>query len=247
MRKTIFIFLVPIFILLGAWTSAMQSANTVLDGVYTEAQAIRGDEQFAEHCAKCHEGTCTDGPPLFGPQFLDRWREDTLDNLFTNIRTRMPRDNPGSLSEDAYLAVLAHILQVNRFPSGGRELTTEAVKNTLLVGSDGPKPLPSNALVQAIGCLEQSSSNVWTLTKATEPVRARKGDEITADEVKDSLTRALGSLTFRLPNATSFRPGFKLDAFNGHKVLAKGALVRQTNNDRINLTSLETVAPSCSQ
>ena len=247
MRRTPLILLFPVFIVLCAWTWAMQTNRTVLDGVYTEAQAIRGDGQFAEHCAKCHEGTCTDGPPLFGPQFLDRWREDTLDNLFTNIRTRMPRDDPGSLTENTYLDVLAHILQTNRFPAGSKELTAEAVKTTLLVGIDGPKPLPSNALVQVVGCLEQGSSNAWTLTKASEPVRARKGDEITPDEVKDSSTRSLGSLTFRLPNATSFRPGFKLDAFNGHKVLAKGALVRQANNDRINLTSLETVAPSCTQ
>jgi mono/diheme cytochrome c family protein len=247
MRKTRLIFFLPMFIFLGALTWAMQTNRTVLDGVYTEAQAMRGDAQFAEHCAKCHEGTCTDGPPLFGPQFLDRWREDTLDNLFTNIRTRMPRDDAGSLSENSYLDILAHILQTNRFPAGAKELNTDEVKTTLLVGRDGPKPLPSNALVQVVGCLELGSSNAWTLTKATEPVRARKGDEITPDEVKDFVTRALGSLTFRLPNATSFRPGFKLDAFNGHKVLAKGALVRQANNDRINLTSLETVAPSCAQ
>jgi mono/diheme cytochrome c family protein len=243
--KLIFAILMTAFPAARSW--AVQAPKTVLDGAYTEMQANRGAAQYDQHCANCHEGVCSDGPPLFGPQFIDRWREDTLDFLFTNMRTRMPRDSAGSLNDGTYLDVLAYILQKNRYPAGSKELDTDAVRTTLLVGKDGPKPLPSNALVQVIGCLEAGPNNVWNLTNATDLVRTRKGDEIDADEAKRAATVALGTSIFRLPNATSFRPGFKPDAFNGHKVLAKGALARQSNGDRINLTALETVAPSCAQ
>src|SRR5262245_55296710 len=104
--------------LLASGTGAMQAPRTVLDGAYTEMQATRGVAQYEQHCANCHEGVCSDGPPLFGPQFIDRWREDTLDFLFTNMRTRMPRDSAGSLNDSTYLDVLAYILQKNRYPAG---------------------------------------------------------------------------------------------------------------------------------
>src|SRR5436305_7701613 len=92
--------------------------RTVLDGVYTDAQAARGEEAFGAKCAMCHEGTCTDGPPLAGDPFIDNWREDTLDPLFTFIKTGMPRDAQGSLSEGMYLDILAHILKSNHYPAG---------------------------------------------------------------------------------------------------------------------------------
>jgi len=34
-----------------------QSATTTLSGVYTEAQAARGQSQFATDCAPCHGST----------------------------------------------------------------------------------------------------------------------------------------------------------------------------------------------
>jgi cytochrome c2 len=247
MRWTIWIVLIPVVALAATGASAMQSRKTVLDGVYSEAQATRGRMQFEERCASCHVGTCTDGPPLFGPQFLDRWREDSLDFLYTKISKEMPQDSPGSLPEKNYLDILAYMLHNNRFPAGSSELTPATVKTTQLVGTDGPKPLPTNALVQAVGCLEAGPNNTWNLTKVTDLSRARKGDEITPAETKAAASAALGTQSFRLPNATSFRPGFKLDTWAGHRVLAKGALARQSTGDRINLTVLETVAASCTQ
>ena len=247
MRWTILILLAPVFAFAATGLYGMQSRKTVLDGVFTDAQAARGAAQFEEHCANCHVGTCTDGPPLFGPQFLDRWREDTLEYLYTKISKEMPQDAPGSLSEKSYLDILASILHNNRFPAGANDLSSATMKATRLVGPDGPKPLPSNALVQAVGCLEQGANSTWNLTKVMDLNRAHKGDEITADEINAAAGVALGTQTFRLPNAGSFRPGFKPETWTGHKVMAKGALARQSNGDRINLTALETIAASCEQ
>jgi mono/diheme cytochrome c family protein len=220
------------------------SRPTVLDGVYTSAQAGRGEEAFATKCAMCHEGACTDGPALAGTPFIDEWREDTLESLFTFIRTRMPRDAQGSLSENMYLDILAHILESNHYPAGSKELTAGVAKNTLLVGEAGPKPLPNNATVDVVGCLAPGPNNAWRLSKAGEPARTRDASEITAEELKSADTRPLGAGTFRLQNLEDVQ-GFNGEASKGHKVQVKGVLVRESNNDRINALSLKPLATAC--
>ena len=86
----------------GLATALAQAPTTVLDGVYTPAQAARGEAAYSNCCGGCHDGQDADGPGLTGKAFLDRWREDTLEPLFTFIKTRMPGNLPGSLDERAY-------------------------------------------------------------------------------------------------------------------------------------------------
>ncbi len=192
----------------------------------------------------CHEGTCTDGPALTGAPFVDSWREDTLEPLFTFIRTRMPRDAEGSLSESMYLDILAYLLQENHYPAGSQELTAAAVKTTLLVGEEGPKPLPSNAVVQVVGCLAAGPNNSWQLTKASEPVRDRSGKEITAEDLKKAEAKPFGAQTIRLRNLEDVA-GFNGEAGKGHKIEVKGVLVRESNNERINVTALKALPATC--
>ena len=40
-----------------AVAAAGQAPRSVWDGVYTEAQAVRGEKVSAEHCARCHGQT----------------------------------------------------------------------------------------------------------------------------------------------------------------------------------------------
>ncbi len=94
--------------------------RTVLDGVFTTAQAERGAGLYVTQCAACHEGADVDGPPLTGAPFVDRWREDTLASLFDFIKTEMPQQAPGSLSERQYLDIIAHLLHENDYPPGQR-------------------------------------------------------------------------------------------------------------------------------
>ena len=218
--------------------------RTVLDGVYSPAQATRGEAAYGANCAKCHEGADVDGPPLTGDPFMDRWREDTLTALFTFIKTRMPQDSPGKLSEAAYVDILAHILQSNSIPPGTKELTTDALPGIALVGKDGPKPLPANTLVRVAGCLTPGANGAWTLSTAGEPARAREGEQ-TPDDLKDAASMPLGKRTFRLQNIADLQPPFNADANKNKKVLAKGVLIPQTNNDRINVTALAAAAEAC--
>ena len=229
-----------------------QTARTVLDGVYTDAQAARGQTAYQVNCSMCHLESLDGGAealPLRGEQFMESWRDDSLAPLFDHMRTRMPRrpgGEPGSLSENTYIDILAYILKVSEYQSGSRELTKDAVEHIQLVGKDGPKPLPTNALVQVVGCFAAGAGNTWVLNNASDPVRTRNAEEVTAEERKAAVDRVLGTGKFRLQNLPDFRADFVPDAYKGRKVVAKGSLIRQTNNDRIYVLALEMVADSCS-
>ena len=59
-------------------TAAPNAAQTksVVDGVYSEAQATRGAEAYKKDCSSCHgEGLDGDGfaPGLAGSEFLSNW------------------------------------------------------------------------------------------------------------------------------------------------------------------------------
>ena len=175
---------------------------------------------------------------------MDHWREFNLDVLFGLIKNTMPATNPGGLSEAAYLDITAYMLQANEIPPGARELTANVLGTTLLVGRDGPRPLPTSAQVAVVGCLTLDTGNGWFLTHAAEPARTLNTFESTADEIKESAAKPLGDQLFRLANIDDL-PGFDRDGLNGNKVQAKGILVRQPNNQRINLNSLQKLGAGC--
>ena len=105
-----------------AWA---QSGPTVLDGVYTAAQADQGQVQFSQNCAACHGSGLTgngEAPALVGGEFISNWAGLTVGELFERIRTTMPQDNPGKLSRAQYAQILAFILKSNGYPAGQKEL-----------------------------------------------------------------------------------------------------------------------------
>ena len=225
---------------LSVCTALAQGTGTVLDGVYTTEQAARGQDVYRDDCRACHEGTDQEGPNLKGSEFVDRWRGDKLNVLFTHIRTNMPGNRPGSLSESIYIDVLAFLLSANGLPAGSKELTADVIRSVELVGKDGPKPLPSLTAVRVVGCLTSGPNDTWILTNASEPVRSRSINETTPEELQGSAARPLGTQRFRLQNIPD-----RAAPRTATKAQAKGVLIRQYMNDRINVTSLETVASTC--
>jgi Cytochrome C oxidase, cbb3-type, subunit III len=224
---------------LSVCTALAQGTGTVLDGVYTTEQAARGQDAYRGDCVLCHEGVNQEGPDLKGTAFVDRWRGDDLDALFKKIRTDMPGNRPGSLAESTYVDVLAFLLSANGLPAGRKELTVDVIRSVQLVGTDGPKPLPSMTAVRVVGCLTSGPNDSLMLTQASEPVRSRSLNETTPEELQRSAAWPLGAQKFRLQNVPD--PAVT----KGHKVQAKGVLIRQYLNDRINVTSLESVASTC--
>jgi mono/diheme cytochrome c family protein len=97
------------------------SELTLRDSAYTAEQAARGDTTFHAVCAACHAES-----QFAGPKFLAAWEGGTAYQLFDQIRTEMPQDNPGSLSPAQYLAVTAYLFQLNGFPAGSRPLPDDA-------------------------------------------------------------------------------------------------------------------------
>jgi mono/diheme cytochrome c family protein len=219
-----------------------QGPATVLDGVYTPAQAARGEAVYTRSCSGCHEGQDADGPLLAGKIFLDRWREDRVESLYAFIATSMPGNNPGGLDASAYADVVAFMLETNGLPPGTRELSAETVRNIQLVGPDGPRPLANLTIVRAVGCLTPAANDAWILTQAgtLRPVRARVIKGTTPEELSVSAAQPLGAQTFPLMSVTP-----QLAPLRGNKVQVKGVLTRQGTLDRINVMSLDSVAATC--
>jgi len=224
---------------------AQTPARTVLDGVYTADQSIKGEEAYEKHCVRCHEGNDPEGPTLMGRTFVDRWREDNLDVLFDFLKARMPADGAGTLNDSTYLQLVTYLLHLNGYPEG-RELGIEALERIRFVGKDGPKPLPPNTLVKVVGCMARDSAGNWSLTHSTEPVRTRDGKSTLPEELKKSSAEKPGTLTFRLQNFVNIAFDFKPDPFVGHKVQVKGVLIRQSAEERISLTALDSLVSVCS-
>jgi hypothetical protein len=222
--------------------------RTVLEGVYTESQATRGEAAYATNCARCHGSNLESfsGPPLKGALFIDRWREFELNVLFDVIEESMPKDQPGSLTEDQYLDITSHILRANGIPSGSKELTKAAVPTTLLVGKDGPKPLPNSTPVILVGCFKEDSGNGFFVVNASEPARTLNMWETKEVEIQAAKAAPLGNSVFRLENLKDL-PGFIPAKFIGHKMQAKGILVRQPGHERINVTSINSLDSVCEQ
>jgi mono/diheme cytochrome c family protein len=104
-----------------------QAVRTVQDTVFSDAQATRGQAVYTQRCAGCHGADLTGGvqaPPLEGPSFRFRWRQEPLSALFIKIRYTMPPGAPPDAADRTALTaeqsadLVAHILKSNRFPAG---------------------------------------------------------------------------------------------------------------------------------
>ena len=104
---------------------------SIWDGVFTETQAKRGEVAYPGPCGLCH-GRELDGapddpdyratPPLARAKFLRDWEGRSLATLFGYSRATMPENNPGSLTDDEYVDVIAYMLSVSGAPPGAVEL-----------------------------------------------------------------------------------------------------------------------------
>ena len=122
---------------LVAWRGAAAGEGNT-DGLYSDAQAARGESVYQQYCAVCHGPSLQGNPaaPLTGAAFRARWEDGkhTLDDLFFIVRSLMPNNAPGSLSKAQYADVVAYILKVNGYLAGDAELipTAAAMKRVTL-------------------------------------------------------------------------------------------------------------------
>ena len=126
---------------LGAQAPAASTASTT-SGIYTAAQAKRGEAVYNDSCAKCHLDDLSGGassPPLKGDEFLKGWVGKSLGALFDETKMTMPFDSPGSLTSAQYADVLAYMLSASKFPAGEKELDKEAAALQAIKVEAAPK------------------------------------------------------------------------------------------------------------
>ncbi|HEY3933244.1 MAG TPA: cytochrome c [Gemmatimonadales bacterium] len=92
-------------------------------GLYTTAQAARGKDVYAGMCMSCHAGMGNHT----GAPFRTQWNGHPVGELYTFISENMPQNDPGSLPQDDYLAVVAFLLQANGMPSGLKPLPADTL------------------------------------------------------------------------------------------------------------------------
>ena len=104
-------------------TVGAQAKKSVKEGVYTDAQAKRGEALYKEQCGACH-GDDLQGsgpmPPLAGTDFVKNWKN--AGDLFDKIHQSMPASAPGSLSEAQTADIIAYVFSVGKYPAGQAEL-----------------------------------------------------------------------------------------------------------------------------
>ena len=123
-----------VLLFLAALGAQAQNASSpsIWSGVFTAAQAMRGNDAYQASCSSCHgsdlraaNGEAVD---LTGAAFRAKWSGKTLEDRFETIRDTMPLGSPNTLGDKTYMDILAFILQFNEFPPGDQELVPETAK-----------------------------------------------------------------------------------------------------------------------
>ena len=94
--------------------------DSVLDGVFTSAQAARGERTFKRVCTACH-----DIGEFSGGRFRLSWVGRSAGDLFDTMSTSMPEGDPGSLSPDEYVSLVAYLFRLNGYPTGAAPLPAD--------------------------------------------------------------------------------------------------------------------------
>ena len=246
-RVTLHLISTALFVVLSLPAVFAQSdeegGRTIWDGVYNEAQADRGRNAYVASCAQCHRVDLSgfEGK-MEGQGFMASWGEDSAKSLFDRIQTTMPLGQPGSLSNQAYVDIVAFFFSRNQFPAGAEELALDKLDQIRIQKKAGPADVPNLSLVQVIGCLEQESSSSYNLTHATSPVRVRGAGASTGEELEAAKATPLGTETYELlRNVKLLKP----ENYAGHRVEAKGYLIRNKTGLHLNVSALQSFAESC--
>ena len=90
---------------------------TTLAGVYSAAQARRGDAVFQKSCLECHVPT-----DYTGDSFRSKFVGGTAYDMYEQIRSSMPQSDPGSLTSQQYTDLVAFLFSLNGLPTRSADL-----------------------------------------------------------------------------------------------------------------------------
>jgi S-disulfanyl-L-cysteine oxidoreductase SoxD len=80
-----------------------------------------GEQWFKAACLECHASG-----NLTNPDFRLAWRGKSAFELFERIRSTMPQNKPGTLSQGTYASIVAYLMKVNGLAVGTRRLTSDS-------------------------------------------------------------------------------------------------------------------------
>jgi mono/diheme cytochrome c family protein len=98
---------------------------TTWTGVYTKAQAAEGQGSYTRNCAGCHLDDLSGSgpaPAIGGDAFRVQNEKRTVADLMSRIKTTMPPDRPGQLTDTTYINLVAYLLQQAGYPEGPQAL-----------------------------------------------------------------------------------------------------------------------------
>ena len=115
--------------LTGPGAAVATAQAPVADGAFTADQASSGWSVYGVQCGQCH-GPNLEGmihaPPLSGVDFLNSWLGQTTDDMFAYLRDEMPPGQAGVISDQAYIDLVAYLLESNGAVPGERTLMADA-------------------------------------------------------------------------------------------------------------------------
>jgi Cytochrome C oxidase, cbb3-type, subunit III len=101
--------------------AAGDGIQSTMSGVYTAPQARRGEETYMAVCVSCHPaGTYKTAA------FKETWKGRLLFELYDQVREKMPKNDPASLTPGEYAQVIAYLLKINDVPPGESELPADS-------------------------------------------------------------------------------------------------------------------------
>jgi mono/diheme cytochrome c family protein len=95
-------------------------------------------------------------------------------------------------------------------------------------------------VVETVGCLEERPTHLWMLTQASSPVISAT-ESTSAAAVAAAAEKPLGSSQYQLLGSEVFSPL----SYKGERVAAKGVLIEDSGDSRVNITSLQKLATTC--
>ena len=89
-------------------------------GTVSEVQVQRGAAAFRTVCSTCHTAK-----QFVSPEFARTWSEKPVFDLFEQLRSTMPQDNPGKLTRQQYIDVITYLFKSNGAASGDQEIAAD--------------------------------------------------------------------------------------------------------------------------
>lgn len=126
-RREWSVIVLPAVILLALVSRPASGQQSI---TFSSAQAQRGQNLYAKHCASCHGLQLTGGSasPLAGSRFMAKWGQGkhNVDELYYITRTQMPYGAAGTLTAQQYIDIVAYLLKSNGYKAGEKPLPADS-------------------------------------------------------------------------------------------------------------------------